>query len=92
MKKLTIALCVALCSCGSTEGDKALENMHNYDAEVEAKFNQLKSPVVLVGKDKTLGEWGITVKDSTGFVYTISCSSDLANNIGASRKVGDTLK
>ena len=55
-------------------------------------MSSLKSPVILIGKDKTFDMWGITVKDSSGKIYTFGDLLSISNNIGASRNIGDTIK
>ena len=73
-----ISLSICLFSCKGT-----------YDKE----FNQLKRPVVLVGKSKQSNNtWAIVVRDGNGNVKSFSDLSILANCIGNSHEVGDTLK
>lgn len=85
---------LALAACNNApEGPRASdEPERDYDHEVDSVVNTLKSPVVLIGKDKTLGMWGVVLKDGTGFIYTIGDFSSFANKIGASRNIGDTIK
>lgn len=87
-----IALLIVAACFGGCE-PSASDHSQTTSCELEdSLFNKLKSPVVLIGKDKTLGMWGITVKDSTGYVLSIGDLCSIANNIGASRNIGDTLK
>lgn len=64
----------------------------NLSAEADSLMSSLKSPVILIGKDKTFDMWGITVKDSSGKIYTFGDLLSISNNIGASRNIGDTIK
>lgn len=54
------------------------------------QFNQLKAPIVLIGKSEVHGWYNITVIDANRAVLTISQLS-LSNNIGRSHNVGDTI-
>lgn len=63
-----------------------------YTEQTQDQFNALKSPVVLIGKHKSFGDWGITVKDGRDSVLTIGNMSTLANDIGNYHNVGDTIK
>ncbi len=62
----------------------------------EVTVNQLRSPVIVVGIDKIRincrDSGAITLKDSTGKLYSFDCATDIARSISNSRKVGDTLK
>ena len=77
-----ISLSICLFSC---EGN-------TYDERVESEFNQLKGPVVLVGKSIASYGWDIIVKDGDGNVKSFYHVSTLATCIGNSHEVGDTLK
>lgn len=85
-----LSIAVILASC--------VEDHHydqqEYNQSYLDSFNTLKSPVVLIGKSKTAYDkyYGVSVKDSTGKVLSINWQSDLANDIGASRNIGDTIK
>lgn len=82
--KYILILILFFCSCG--------EPQKSYSEISQDQINALKSPVILIGKDKSFGCWGITVKDSTGYILHIGNMSSLANDIGATRAVGDTIK
>lgn len=91
---LVIVLLLASCTepaptvFGKVNGIEYTNSADYYDA----KLSSLKSPVVLIGKDKFYDCWGITVQDATGEILTIGNMISLANNIGASRMIGDTIK
>jgi len=82
---LMLVLMLALVSC--TE----YTVKESYTDESVREFNSLKRPVVLIGKKKGFDLYNITVLDGDGKVYTIGNMSTLANTIGESRNIGDTL-
>lgn len=82
---LMLVLMLALVSC--TE----YTVKEDYTEESVREFNYLKRPVVLIGKKKSFDLYNITVLDGDGKVYSIGNMSTLANTIGESRNVGDTL-
>ena len=87
MKYIAIICCCIFIGCDDKpSADK------DYTTVTDSIFNTLHSPVVLIGKDKSFGLWGVTLKDGSGKITTFGNFSSLANNLGASRKVGDTLK
>jgi hypothetical protein len=65
---------------------------YDWNQYYDAKLSKMVSPVILIGKDNTFGSWGITVKDKTGEVISIGNLVSTANNIGAVRHIGDTIK
>lgn len=71
-------------------------NVESYDDVVRKQFNELKSPVVIIGiwKNNFIGDelYSISVKDSSGKVLEIGNQSIFARTIGASRNIGDTIK
>lgn len=91
---LVIALVFASCSepaptvFGKVNGVEYMTSTTYHDA----KFTSLKSPVLLIGKAQVLDSWTITVQDANGEIITFGFNITLANNIGASRSVGDTIK
>ena len=91
---IAIALLLASCSepepkiVGKVNGVEYTE----WDDFYTAKLSSLKSPVILIGKNETLGCWGITVQDANGEIVSIGNLVPTANNIGASRMIGDTIK
>jgi endo-1,4-beta-D-glucanase Y len=94
MKKqiLLTMLSITILSCeDKTIQEQSVENK-NYTEESTNKLNSLKSPVVIIGINKTWCCYGITVVDSVGYILDISANSNLANSIGQSRKVGDTIR
>ena len=82
---LMLVLMLALVSC--TE----YTVKEDYTEESVREFNSLPRPVVLIGKKKSFDLYNITVLDGDGKVYSIGNMSTLANTIGESRNVGDTL-
>jgi len=64
------------------------------NTKYEKEFNALQSPVILIGKDTTgaFNSTSITVMDKTGKTLTLGNLLILANTIGHSRKIGDTLR
>ncbi len=85
MKHIIILSMLLLTACVQpVEDERSIQAMET--------FNSMKPPIVLVGKDLTLNTWGVTLRDSTGRAEQFSNHTPLANEIGASYKVGDTLK
>lgn len=83
MKKILLVIAVlSLYSCDNV----------TYDDKINKQFNELKSPVILLAKRETAYGWQITVIDSTKNIQTFEYVSILANTIGVSKSVGDTLK
>jgi len=86
MKKLILLLTICiLASCESTKSE-------DYTDISTREFNTLKSPVILIGKEKSLGCYNITVIDSNKTILCIGNMSIIARTIGESRNIGDTLK
>lgn len=83
--------CVILYAC-IDDASPNKEPKKSYDEQVIEKVNTMKQPVTLVGKYKSLGFTGITVKGADGEVYTIGNLSSFANSIGESRVIGDTIR
>lgn len=54
------------------------------------EFNELNTPVILSAKSKLLYEYEITLKDGNDIYHMYS--GNLANQIGFSYNVGDTIK
>ena len=69
-----------------------LFSCNNYNETVVADFNQLKCPIVLLGKNESVGSYNISVIDGTGHVSSYGNASYFANGIGVNYNVGDTLK
>lgn len=82
---IILFLSLAFVSCTPTTP------VESYTDESVRKFNTLKRPVVLIGKEKSFKVYNITVLSGDGIVYTIGNMSTLAATIGESRNVGDTL-
>jgi len=90
MKKLFILLAMIglLASCNQNEG--GITKTYT-DISVD-QINSLKSPVILIAKEKSFGIYSITVKDSSSKILVIGNMSALATTIGESRNVGDTIR
>ena len=63
-----------------------------YDDIALEQFNALKSPVILISKEKTIGGYHIVVKDANKVIQQFGDMSIIGSSVGASRNVGDTLK
>lgn len=72
-----VALLAMLLSCSEQTPDE--------------KLNRMKSPVIVIGIHGDFMGYSVAVKDSTGTVTTFY-GRPLANAIGESRHVGDTIK
>lgn len=75
--------------------DQLKSNADNkrYEQQSIPRFNTLKKPVILIGKTKISDIfYDIVVKDSNNTFETFTSDCTLANVIGSSKKVGDTLK
>jgi hypothetical protein len=56
-----------------------------------AEFNSLTPPVRLLAKDITMKCWGVTLIDSKNKAITLGNMTALANQLGASYNIGDTI-
>ncbi len=107
MKKVFLSLSligIFLVSCNTNVNKKSTPTSTNpytggdsivyasYTDYTVAQVNKMKSPVILIGKEKSLGCYGVSLKDSTGFLVYLGNMSSFANSIGESRKIGDTIK
>jgi len=70
------------------------DNVKNvdYTQKTTEQFNELKPPVVLFSKTKSMGLYGVSVVDGNGKLHTFGNMSSLANGIGEIYAIGDTLK
>lgn len=84
----SMALVIASCTPPRENGKMSSSISDRADIE----FSELKSPVILIGKAEDPFGWKITVKDSTGKVLSFGNMQIIANSIGPSRHIGDTLK
>jgi len=71
---------------------KTINDFTSYDDFVVYDINRLKKPVILIGKSKTMGLYGIVLIDGNDSIRRYDNMSSLANAIGESRQVGDTIK
>ncbi len=80
-----VALILFMSACGNPiytdTNDKA-------DHELSA----MRSPVILIGKKCDSFGWNIVLRDSTGRVESFGNLQIIANTIGESRNIGDTIK
>jgi len=67
-------------------------NYFDWALYYDAKISKMQSPVTLIGKEKTFGCWGVTLKDANGEILTIGNLVSTANNIGNSRNIGEVIK
>jgi len=97
MKKviLGILLVIGLVSCDSKviyDG----KTFSNYSMYVDYSINTLKHPVILIGIDKYVGQretyYGILVKDSNNVIKYYNSNSNLANIVGETYKLRDTIR
>ena len=83
MKKILLLIIIILCciSCGT---------------ETDNKINKMISPVIVIAisrpNNTTNTYYCIVLKDSTGKLYTLPCQSVIAEAIGKSKHVGDTIR
>jgi hypothetical protein len=66
----------------------------SYDDYCNVTINELKPPIILIGKHESTmfdGLWGITVIDSEKRIVSFGDLSSLANNIGSSHNINDTI-
>jgi len=56
------------------------------------EINNLKAPVILIGKSKNLNLYNVLLKDANDSILYIGNMSLVANIIGESYKIGDTIK
>jgi len=68
--------------------EKVYSNYTEYTTDV---MNSLKPPIILIGKTKDLGSYSVVLKDSTKKIVFFGNMSTLADAIGESHKIGDTI-
>jgi hypothetical protein len=95
MKKQFLLACIigllVLTACGPNKWEE--KGFANYNEFVIADFNNLVPPVILMGAAKDQwSHYSITIIDGRDTIRSYDNMSTFANTIGASRKVGDTLK
>lgn len=64
----------------------------SYTEKTVNQFNDLEPPVILHSKSKDLGYYGVVVMDGNNKVHVFGNMSSLADRIGESYMVGDTIK
>lgn len=82
-----LALTLASCTVNSIDNKST-----DYTTETVKQLNAMKSPVILIGKDMSFGCYSVTVRDGNGNIQCFGNISTLANCIGESNQVGDTIK
>lgn len=94
IKLLIITFVFTFTGCYNIDPRTKWEKMGytDYTDYTVADFNKLKHPVVLIGKNKSLGEYSIVVKDVNDTIRYYGNLSSMASAIGYSHNVGDTLK
>jgi len=89
MKYLIILVSTLLFTSCNPDSYKGYDN---YTLYTEHVLNTLKQPVILIAKDKSMGCYGIVVKDANDSVVIFGNMSSLADRIGASMSIGDTIR
>ena len=89
--KLALLIGAVMC-CFSCQDRWQKLGYEDYTDYTQQDFSKLKSPVILIGKSESMGNYNITVKDSIGTIRAYGNRSFMANSIGESRTIGDTLK
>lgn len=84
-----IGICTA-CTNGTPTPQKE-EQYTDIDTDALAQFNSLIPPVRLLAKDKSFKCWGVTLIDGRNKVITLGNMTTLANQLGESYKIGDTI-
>ena len=89
MKRAIIILTVisALLSCQENKS-----TARNYSEECDQTLSGLKSPVILIAIEKSLGGHNVVVKDSLGRCVSFGDFGIIGRALGESRHVGDTIK
>lgn len=93
MKKIIFCLLtIFLVACSEPIPEWKVKGFASYNEYVMDDLSKLKSPVILVAIGKSMVGCNITVKDSCGTIRGYGNTSFIANNIGNSLNVGDTIK
>ena len=91
---LALIVSVFIISVFNSEYKDSVPEKSYTDQTVET-LNNLKSPVVLVAKSKSdlvTAMYSVTLKDANDSIVYFGNLSGLANSIGASKQIGDTIK
>ena len=93
---IVLAFIVVMCwllTIDYRKQEDSITEKERYEKQSIPRFNTLKRPVILIGKTK-IGDryYDIVVKDSNSIFETFTSDCTLANSIGSSKNVGDTLK
>lgn len=81
-----LLMLITLTSCVGTPDTKG------YTETTVEIFNELTPPVVLFSKAKSMGRYSVTLQDGNGKIHYFGNVSTLANTIGESYEVKDTIK
>ncbi len=88
MTFLTVGL-ITSCSDGTPPPQK--EQYTDIDTDALNRFNALTPPVRLLAKEMSFKCWGVTLIDGNNKSIVLGNMTSLANQLGASYKVGDTI-
>ena len=64
----------------------------NYSEKTLIEFNSMKNPITLQYKQKATFWYSVTLKDGDGKIHDFGNSSSLANWIGETYQIGDTIR
>ena len=90
---LIIGISVLCTSCTNGKPTVQEQSTSTTDIDTDAlnQFNALTPPVRLLAKDMSFKCWGVTLIDGRNKVITLGNMTTLANQLGASYKIGDTI-
>lgn len=67
-------------------------HQETYSEKCDKALTAMPSPVVILGIHDTWAGYSVTLMDGSGHVETFGDMSTIANTIGQSRHIGDTIK
>lgn len=82
MKYIVLTLFV-LCGCDPQE---------NMNDKADRELSEMESPVILIGKEKTMAGFNVSLIDANGQVKSFGDLQTLGGTLGESRNIGDTIK
>lgn len=83
---ICIVLVVLCFSCTKIEANE------NYNDKCDKILSSMKSPVIIIGINETWAGFSVSLKDSSGQIVSFGNMSMLANTLGKSHQIGDTIK
>jgi len=89
MKKIVITVAIAISTLTSCVGTNP---GITYTDQTVIIFNNMEPPVILLSKTTTFGLYGVQLMDGNGNIVALGDMSSLANGLGESYNVGDTIK